>query len=145
MQAVKVLTIPCTPSDEKDFFLRWVEYLRPRHGLTPTEQKVLAACLRHRYELSKSITDPVVLEETCLNEANREKLKQELGMSSPQLTGVLASLKNAKVIAPKNKLNGRAEYYKIAPSFIPDIDDSGEFKLLLVFKYKSDAAQKSPK
>lgn len=142
MKSFQVLTIPCSASDEKDFFLCWVEWLRPRHGLTPTEQKVLAACLRHRHKLSKSITDPTVLEETFLNEANREKIRKELGMSSPQLTGVFASLRNARIIAPKkNKINGRAEYYKISPSFIPDLDGTGEYKVLLVFEYKKDATK----
>ena len=134
----KVLVIPCSTSDEKDFFLRWVEYLKPRHGLTNREQEAFAAFLRNRYELSLGITDPNILEEVCLNEANRDKIRQSLNMSGPQMNGVLAKLKDAKVIAPHYKINGKIDYYKISPSFIPELDESGSFKLMLVFKYKSD-------
>ena len=135
----KVLVIPCSATDEKDFFLRWVEYLKPKHHLTTREQEVFAAFLRNRYELSKGITDRNILDEVCLNEANRDKVRRSLNMSGPQMNGVLSKLKEQKIIAPFRKISGKVDYYKISPSFIPDLDESGDFKLMLVFRYKSDA------
>lgn len=135
----KALVIPCSANDEKDFFLRWVEYLKPRHHLTTREQEVFAAFLRNRYELSKGITDKAILDEVCLNEANRDKIRQSLNMSGPQMNGVLSKLRERKIIAPSRKPNGKIDYYVISPSFIPDIDESGDFKLMFIFRYKSDA------
>lgn len=130
-QLGKVLPVLCTP--EEDFFLKWVEYLKPIHKLTKREQEVFAAFLRNRYELSLGICDPNILEEICLNEANRDKIRQNLNMSGPQMNGVLTKLKEARVIKPHYKINGKINYYEISPSFIPNYTKGEPFKLMLLF------------
>lgn len=128
----KVLPVPCTQKD--DFFIKWVEYLKPIHNLSKREQEVFAAFLRNRYELSLGISDPNILEEICLNEANRDKIRESLRMSGPQMNGILTKLKDARVIKPHYKINGRIDYYQISPSFIPNYSRGEDFKLVLVFK-----------
>lgn len=114
--------------------MKWVEYLKPIHKLTRREQEVFAAFLRNRYELSLGISDPNILEEICLNEANRDKIRQSLNMSGPQMNGVLTKLREARVIRPHYKINGKIDYYEISPSFIPPNYVKGEpFKLMLLF------------
>lgn len=139
---IKVLTVPCSNDKDKDFFYRWVEYLRPCHHLTPLEMRVFAAFLRYRYELSKVILDPKVLEETCLNDINRNKIREELNISGPQLYAVLTSLRNADVIQPVLKPNNRPDYYKIRPSMIPNIDGVTPYKLVIVFNFNQDGTAK---
>lgn len=134
MKVNKILAVDCY-GEENDFFIKWMEYLAPKHHLTKTEQRYLAACLRQRYQLSKSITDEELLDETTLNDTYRAKIKQELGMSTQQIQNIIAKLKKLKILIPRNHpFSERLSYYKISPSFIPDYDDSKEFLLLLVFK-----------
>ena len=134
MKVNKILAVDCY-GEEDDFFIKWMEYLAPKHHLTKTEQRYLAACLRQRYQLSKSITDEELLDETTLNDTYRAKIKQELGMSTQQIQNIIAKLKKLKILIPRNHpFSERLSYYKISPSFIPDYDDSKEFLLLLVFK-----------
>lgn len=129
----KVLIVPCSASPEKDFFTRWVEYLKPRHGLTNREQEVFAAFLRNRHELSLGITDKNILEEVCLNEANRDKIRKSLGMSSPQLNAVISKLKERKLLKAHYDNGVRVKYYEISPSFIPDVNLDEPFALTFVF------------
>lgn len=131
MSQLKILPVLCTP--EEDFFIKWVEWLKPIHKLTKREQEVFAAFLRNRHELSLSITDPNLLEEIYLNEANRDKIRESLGMSAPQMNGILTKLKEARVIKPHYKMNGKIDYYEISPSFIPPYTKGEPFKLMLLF------------
>lgn len=121
---------------ENDFFSAWVEYLGPKHHLTKSEQKFLAACLRQRYELSKGITDENVLDETALNEIYRTKIRKDLGISTQQMQNVIAKLKKLHILIPRNfPFSDKLSYYKIAPSFIPNYDETKDFLLLLLFPH----------
>ena len=44
------------------FFRIWLEFLRPFHKLTERETDVMAAFLKHRFELSKVVSDQEVLD-----------------------------------------------------------------------------------
>lgn len=133
MNVQKILPVDC--SGEKDFFDLWIEYLAPKHHLTKSEQKFLAACLRQRYELSKGISDENVLDETALNEIYRTKIRKELNISTQQMQNVIAKLKKLHILIPRNfPFSDKLSYYKIAPSFIPSYKEDESFLLLLVFK-----------
>ena len=133
----KVLPIDC--SGEKDFFDLWVEWLTPKHQLTKTEQKFLAACLRNRHELSKGITDETILDETCMNDIYRAKIREEIGFSIQQAQNVISKLKKLKMFIPrKYPFTDKIQYYKIAPSLIPNYNENEEFMLVLLFNGKRD-------
>lgn len=135
MKLNKVLGV--IPNEENDFFSLWIEYLAPRHHLTKSEQKFLAACVRQRYELSKGITDETLLDETCLNETYRSKIRKELGISTQQMQNVIVKLKKQHILIPRNvPFSDRISYYKIAPDFIPPYKEDEDFLLLLLFKKK---------
>ena len=128
----KLLMVNC--SGEKDFFDLWVEYLTPRHRLTKAEQKYLAACLRNRYELSKNITDEILLEETCMNEVYRTKIRESIGYNIQRAQNVLSKLKKLEIlVAKKYPFSERVHYYKIAPSLIPEYDENKDFALVFLF------------
>ena len=133
MQINKILTVDC--NGENDFFSAWIEYLAPKHHLTKSEQKFLAACLRQRYELSKGINDENVLDETALNEIYRTKIRKELNISTQQMQNVITKLKKMHILIPRNfPFSDKLSYYKIAPDFIPNYNENEPFLLLLVFK-----------
>jgi len=128
----KILMVDC--NGEKDFFDLWLEYLTPKHQLTKTEQKYLAACLRTRHELSKGITDERILDETCMNEVYRTKIREEIGFSIQQAQNVISKLKKLKIfVARKYPFTEKVQYYKIAPSLIPNYDENKDFALVYVF------------
>lgn len=138
----KVLPVRC--DSDKDFFSLWIEYLTPIHSLTKMEQKYLATCLRNRYELSKSITDENVLDETCMNESCRTKIRESCGFSVQQAHNVISKLKKLKILIPKKYIyNDRIQYYKISPSFIPDYNENAPFTLLLVFQNVGEGDKKT--
>lgn len=122
-------------NEGEDFFDKWIEYLTPKHHLTKSEQRLLAACLRTRHELSKVIRDKDVLDETCLNETYRSKIKRDLGLSNQQFLNLVGHLKKLKIFIPRYApFSEKVAYYKISPSFIPPYEDGEEFKLLILFK-----------
>lgn len=122
-------------NEESDFFIKWIEYLAPKHHLTKSEQKFLAACLRQRHELSKSITDENLLDETALSKTYRDKIRQEAGLGVQQAHNIVSKLKSRGILIPKTyPFSDKLNYYKISPSFIPDYVEDKDFTLLFVFR-----------
>ncbi len=122
-------------NEESDFFIKWIEYLSPKHHLTKSEQKFLAACLRQRHELSKSITDENLLDETALSKTYRDKIRQEAGLGVQQTHNIVSKLKSRGILIPRNyPFSDKLNYYKISPSFIPDYEEDKDFTLLFVFR-----------
>ena len=135
MKLNKALQVEYNNSEENDFFSLWIEYLAPKHHLTKSEQKFLAACLKQRYILSKDITDETLLDETALNDAHRAKIRKDLNISAQQMQNVIAKLKKLHILVPRNfPFSDKLSYYKISPSFIPNYNDGEDFKLLFIFK-----------
>lgn len=109
------------------FFKFWLEFLRPFHKLTDREIEVVASLLKHRYELSKKIKDPELLEDISMNEDTKRKVREEVNISSTHFQVMMSKLRKNKVI-----VNGRIE-----PKFIPKInEDDNVFQLLVAFKLK---------
>ena len=119
-----IVTIPT--SLDTDFFKWWCIYLRPFINLTDREIDVVAAFLRQRWRLSKSISDPAILDQMVMSEDTRTKVQEECSISSQYLYVVMSHLRKNKVII-NNVLN---------PRLIPNIrlDDNGCFQLLVLFK-----------
>ncbi len=117
---------------ETDFFQRWCTFLRPFVKLTDRELDVAACFLKHRYELSKIISDPAVLDAHLMSNTTKEKIIEECKISPKHFYVVLSKLKKGKVIV-NNTIN---------PRLIPNIrqDDNGEFRLLLLFKDEHKSA-----
>ena len=114
-----------------DFFKWWCIFLRPFVKLTNKEIDVMAGFLKQRYELSKTISDPAILDEVMMNDNTKKKVREECGITLQHFYVVMSTLKKRKVI-----VNG-----VINPRLIPNVrpDDNGCFQLLLLFK-KQDTA-----
>jgi hypothetical protein len=119
-----IVTIPASLSS--DFFKKWCVFLRPLINLTDREMDVIACFLKHRWELSKSISDPALLDKIVMSEDARKKVIKECNISLPHFYVIMSNLKKSKIIVD-NVIN---------PRLIPNIreDDNGFFQLLILFK-----------
>ena len=111
---------------DTDFFKYWLEFLKPFHNMAPRECDVVAELLKTRFELSKVIKDPVLLEKITLSEDYREKVRNNLGITANHFQVILCKLRKIGVLLED----------RINPKFIPNLKDtdSGDFKLLFVFE-----------
>lgn len=119
-----LITIPLSP--EKGFFKWWCTFLRPFVDLTPRELDVVAAFLRQRFELSKHITDPAILDTMVMSEDTKEKVREECNITLQHFYVVMSNLRKHQII--KGNI--------INPRLIPNIreTDNGVFELLILFK-----------
>lgn len=117
-----VIIIPA--STEGSFFRYWFEFLRPFHKLTDREMDVIASFVKHRYALSKVVSDQEVLNKLTMSDDTKKKVREDCNISQAHFQVIMTKLKKSKVIE-----NGR-----INPKFIPRLDkDSNNFQLLLSF------------
>jgi hypothetical protein len=119
-----IVTVPT--SLEKDFFKWWCVFLRPFINLTNREIDVIASFLKQRWELSKYISDPGILDTMLMSEDTKNKVQEECNITSQHLYVVMSNLRKNKVITG-NSIN---------PRLIPNVrkEDNGTFQLLIMFK-----------
>jgi len=112
---------------DTDFFRWWCVFLRPLISLTNREIDVIACFLKQRFELSKSITDPVILDTVVMSNDIKRKVIEECQITQEHFYVVMSNLKKSKVIV--NDM--------INPRLIPNIridEKTGYFQLLILFK-----------
>lgn len=113
-----------TTSLNTKFFRYWFEFLQPFHKLTDREMDVITAFVKYRYELSKKISDPDILDKVVMGEDIRKKIREDCNLTLAHFQVIVGKLRKNKVI-----LDG-----KINPRFIPNIkEENGTFQLLLLF------------
>ena len=96
------------------------------HQSSPRELDVTASFLKQRWELSKSIDDPSILDEMVMSESTKKKVIDECEITKQHFYVVMSNLRKNKVII-NDKINSR---------LIPNIrkEDNGCFQLLILFK-----------
>jgi hypothetical protein len=125
MKANNVVRIPT--SLQGKFFKYWFEFLKPFHKLTDREIDVITSLVKHRYELSKVITDNEILDKVTMSEDIKKKVREECDITLPHFQVIMGKLRKNNLI-----VNG-----KINPRFIPNVEEDGDsFKLLLLFDFK---------
>jgi hypothetical protein len=106
------------------FFRYWFEFLHPFHKLPPREMDVLAAFLKHRYELSKIIRDEELLDKIVFSDDVKKKVREECNIKTQHFQVVMGKLKKAGLIQGD----------KINKKFIPSIEeDAKEYRLIFHF------------
>lgn len=119
-----IVRIPCKLDNK--FFRYWFEFLEPFHHLTEREMDVITSLVKHRYELSKVISDSEILDKVTMGDDTKRKVMQECDITLPYLQVILGKLKKNRVI-----VDG-----KINPKYIPNvIEEEGSFKLMLLFEF----------
>lgn len=119
-----IVTVPTSLGTE--FFKWWCVFLRPFINLTNREIDVIASFLKQRWELSKSISDPAILDTMIMSETTKSKVIEECKITQQHFYVVMSNLRKNKVIV-NNTIN---------PRLVPNIrkDDKGCFQLLVLFK-----------
>lgn len=114
---------------DMNFFKLWLEFLRPLHRLPNREMMVLAALLKRRFELSRTIMDEETLDKVLFTNEVKKGIASSLEISSNNLQSVLTNLRKVGIIT-NNTINKR---------FIPSMDiDADNYKLILHFKINHD-------
>lgn len=117
-----IVRIPC--SSKREFFKYWFMFLEPFHNLTNREIDVVVEFLIHRFDLSKKISDPEILNKVLMGEDTKRQIREENNITLQHFQVIMGKLKKKKVIID-NKIN---------PKFIPNLqEEQDNFKLLLLF------------
>lgn len=119
-----IVTVPV--GSDVDFFKMWCIFLRPFVNLTNREIDVVSEFLKQRFELSKVISDPAVLDSMLMNDSTKQKVIDNCHITQQHFYVVMSNLRKNKVIIG-NILN---------PRLVPNIrqDDNGVFQLLIMFR-----------
>jgi len=121
-KANNVIRIPT--SIEGKFFRYWFEFLRPLHKLTPTQIDVITSFVKHRFELSKCISDEDILDKVLMSEDTKKKIIEECEITNAHFQVIMGILRKKNIIVNN----------KIEPKFIPNVSlEDGSFQLLLFF------------
>ena len=125
---MNIARIPASLTDlNRNFFIIWLELMRPMHKLSDKEIEVLGFFLKKYFELSKNITDDKLLIGVLLSLETKKELKEALQMSTSHLHVVLSKLKKRKILSPEG----------INRKFIPSIKlDKGSYGLMFLFEFK---------
>lgn len=123
-----IVTIPTSLTD---FFKWWCIMLRPFVNLTNKEIDVIASFLHQRYELSKSISDPQILDTMVMSNDTKNKVIEECKITQQHFYVIMSNFRKNKVIVG-NVLN---------PKLIPNVreEDGGVFQFLALFRINLSA------
>ena len=122
-KANNIVRIPTSLNGK--FFKYWFDFLKPIHKLTNREIDVLAAFVKHRYELSKSIKDPEILDMVTMSKETKKKIREECNITAPYFQVIMEKLRKNNVI-----VDG-----KIQKKLLPKInEDMGSSTLIIHFE-----------
>lgn len=119
-----IVTVPV--GEGSSFFRWWCTFLQPFVNFTERELDLVAEFLHQRFELSKVISDPAVLDSMTMSEATKNKVIEACGVSKEHFYVIMSRLRKSGII-----VNGI-----INPRLIPNIrqEDNGTFQLLILFR-----------
>jgi len=114
-------------TDKRSIFRYWLEFLKPYHKLRTKEIEALSLMLYYRYELSREINNPEMIDMILFSTQTRNKMRKELNeMGQKVFNNLLTSLRNKGVLTKENKINH---------VLIPRMSEDG-FKLIFDFEVK---------
>ena len=103
---MKNVNIQTLKVSEKAFFTVWLKILQSFLKLGKQEQLVLAKLLYHRYNLTKQITNKVIVEDTLMSPQYRKLIRKELSIDIASFNNTLTSLRKKKILID-NKINNK--------------------------------------
>lgn len=115
------------------FFYKWLEFIKPLHGLTKLEMKVLAMFLAKRQSLLRVISSESIANDLLMSPSTRKEIREEMDMKNSQFNIIFSNLKKIGAISDN----------VITPRYIPNVEDSsGEYRLVLIFGIKKNEEDK---
>jgi hypothetical protein len=121
-----MFSIDAEKDPDKRFFKWWCIFLTPFVKLTPKEIDLIASLLKQRYELSKKISDPSLVDSLLMSKEVQNKVIEECHITQSHFYVITSNLRKNNILTPSG----------INPKLIPNIrrDDNGYFQLLILFK-----------
>lgn len=120
-----IISIDASP--DVDFFKWWCMFLRPFVNLTKREIEVVACFLKQRWELSKEISNPAILDEMMASEKIKKRVLEECNITQAHFYVIMSTLRRNKVFV-NDTLN---------PRLIPNVKNGENFQLLILFNNKN--------
>lgn len=112
-------------TSKKQIFRFWLEFLKPYHKLRQKEIEALALMLYYRYELSREVSNPDLVNKLLFSTDTRKQIRVDLGYMDPKVfNNLLTALRKKKVLTKGNVIN---------PGLIPNMSEDG-FKLVFNFE-----------
>lgn len=116
-------------TNKRSIFRYWLEFLKPYHKLRNKEIEALSLMLYYRYELSRQINNPEIIDSVLFSTQTRSEIRAELNnMGQKVFNNLLTSLRKKGVITKENKINH---------VLIPNMTENG-FKLVFNFEVKDE-------
>jgi copper homeostasis protein CutC len=114
------------------FFKAWLDFTVPLHGLTNKEKDVMAHYLKKHHELSKVIMNDAILAQVLSDTSTKQEIMSACGLKASNLQVILHKFKKIKVL-----VDGVIDP-KLIPALTQDVEDSGEFRLMVRFLLKDE-------
>lgn len=112
-------------TSKKEIFRYWLEFLKPYHKLRQKEIEVLSLMLYYRYELSREVANPKLVNKLLFSTDTRNQIREDLdNMGQKVFNNLLSSLRKKKVLSEGNVIN---------PVLIPSMTEDG-FQLIFNFE-----------
>lgn len=110
---------------------------RQHHILTSKQMDLLAYMMRNRklLEIEKKIKDDDVLDQLTSNERGRNKIRQEMRITAQRLYELYKNMEEnpCRILIRVNFENGKLDYYRINPKYLPDIAPDNKLNALMDF------------
>lgn len=113
-----------TPLDVS-FFRAWLDFTPPLHALTNKERLVMAYYLKEHYDLHKVVTDDAILAQVLASTSTKQKIMEACDLKASNLQVVLHKFKKNKLM-----VDGVIDP-KLIPAVTPEVEESGEFRLMI--------------
>ena len=109
-------------------FQLWLTFLKPIHKLTDGEMRLASEFLLKRHELQREIQNEQLVDVASMSSEVKKEVMTKLQMDNRYFQVVMSRMRCKKFIL-NNAIN---------PKFIPMLNDSNVFRLLLYFDIKND-------
>ena len=109
-------------------FQLWLTFLKPIHKLTDGEMRLASEFLLKRHELQREIQNEQLVDVALMSSEVKKEVMTKLQMDNRYFQVVMSRMRRKKFIL-NNTIN---------PKFIPMLNDSNVFRLLLYFEIKND-------
>ena len=124
--------IPVSTPLNVTFFKAWLDFTAPLHNLTGKERVVMAHYLKKHYELSKVIMDNAILAQVLSDTSTKQEIMKACDLKASNLQVILHKFKKGKVL-----IDGVIDP-KLIPAITPEVEESGEFRLMVRFSIVKD-------
>lgn len=129
MGAKKNTNIKKIHTSKESIFKYWLRFLKPYHKLRDGEIEALSTMLYYRYELSREVNNPELVDRLLFSTETRAKVREKLNnMGQKVFNNLLTSLRSKGVLSKDNKIN---------PVLIPNMTEDG-FSLIFDFEIKEN-------